>query len=136
QYDLWIASHPHDQGLPRVLNRRCWQRVVLNQDLDKALADCDQAIAIDPDDALALDSRAWLWLRQRLWQKARAEFDRSLAKKADGYSSLYGRGIARLNLGDKAGGEADLAAARKLRPEVDARYERDGLSAAQLAPHE
>lgn len=34
-------------------------------------------------------------------------------------NSLYGRGLAKLKMGDTAGGEADMAAARALLPGVD-----------------
>lgn len=133
QFDLWIAAHPKDGSLPTAYNGRCWRRVVTGHDLDKAMADCDQAIALDPANWLPVDSRAWVWLREGQWQKAREDFDHSLAMKAERVSSLYGRGIAKLRLGDKAGGDADLAAARKLRPGVDAEHQRNGLSAEQLA---
>ena len=97
------------------------------------MADCDQAIALDPANWLPVDSRAWVWLREGQWQKARDDFDRSLAMKPERVSSLYGRGIAKQRLGDKAGGDADLAAARRIRPDVDAEHQRNGLSAEQLA---
>ena len=33
-------------------------------------------------------------------------------------SSLYGRGLAKIKSGDAAGGEADIARAKKLKPDV------------------
>jgi len=135
QIDLWIASHPRDGGLPGAYNSRCWQRVVAGRELDKALADCNESLALDPDVPAHVDSRAWVWLRMGQWQKARAEFDHALQLRADEASSLYGRSIARQRLGDEAGGAADLAAARKLDPAMEAELQRDGLAPDRLAAH-
>ncbi len=134
QLDQWIASHRHDIGLASAYNSRCWSRVQLGTDLDKALSDCDDAVDKDPKIAIYVDSRAWVYLRMGQWQKALADFDRGLALRPDGTSSLYGRGIVRLHLGNQAAGEADLAAARKLKPAIDAEMKREGLSQEQLAP--
>jgi hypothetical protein len=41
--------------------------------------------------------------------------------------SLYGRGLAELRLGEKARGQADLAAAQKLDAGIDRRFASMGL---------
>ena len=130
QWTLWIADHPHDIGLAEAYNGRCWARVEAGIELDKALADCDEAIDAEGRNASFLDSRAWVYLRMGKPQKALADFDRGLAIKADGVFSLYGRSLVRLALGDAAAAQADLAAARQARPDIDAAIRKAGLPLA------
>jgi len=134
QIDLWIAAHPRDGGLSYAYNMRCWRRMVQGTALDKALADCNESLSLDPSISEHIDSRAWVWLRMGQWQKALAEFDRGLALRKDEASSLYGRGIVRRHLGERAAGEADLAEARKIDPALEAHMAHEGLAADKLAP--
>ena len=130
QWNLWIAAHPHDIALEDAHNGRCWARVVLGIELDQALDDCDKAVDAAPKNASYLDSRAWVYLRQGKLKKALADFDRGLAIRADGAWSLYGRGLVHLGVGDSTRAQADLAAARKLNPHIDADIQRSGLPTA------
>jgi tetratricopeptide (TPR) repeat protein len=116
QLNLWIAAHPDDSRRPLALNSRCWSRTLLNQDLDKALADCDAALRADPKLVAALDSRGLVRLRRGEYDKAIANYDAELAIRPKTAWSLYGRGLAKLKKGLKAEGDADIAAALALRP--------------------
>jgi predicted aspartyl protease/tetratricopeptide (TPR) repeat protein len=129
QWTLWIAAHRHDYMLERAWNGRCWARVRLGAELDAALEDCDNAVDADGKNADYRDSRGWVYVRQGKLQKAIADFDRGLAVEPRGAWSLYGRGLARLRQGDKAG-QADLDAARKAQADIDARVRRAGLPTA------
>jgi hypothetical protein len=42
-------------------------------------------------------------------------------------SALYGRGLARLKMGDKAGGDADISAAKTIHAKVDDDFTRYGV---------
>jgi Flp pilus assembly protein TadD len=42
-------------------------------------------------------------------------------------SALYGRGLARLKNGDKAGGDADIVAAKAIRAGIDGDFMRYGV---------
>ena len=132
QWDRWLPSHRHDIGRDHALNARCWNRVELGIELDKALDDCDAAVDIDDKNASFHDSRAWVWLRMGKLQKAVPEFDRALELDAKSVWSLYGRGLAQLALGDTVRGQADLAAARRDRPSIDRDVKRDGLPVAPM----
>ena len=134
QANFWIAAHKHDIDLAGALNARCWSHAELNVDLDKALDDCDDAVDADPKNASYLDSRAWTYLRLGKLKKSLADFDRGLAIKPDGAWSLYGRGLVRQGLGDAARAQADLAAARKVDPHIDAAIQRSGLPTAPALP--
>jgi len=130
QWTLWIAAHPHDIGLEHAYNGRCWARVELGIELDKALDDCDNAIDADENNASYLDSRAWVYLRLDKLPKALADFDRGIAIKPNGAWSLYGRGLVHLRLGQAALAQADLAEARQAQPDVDTAIKRAGLPTA------
>ena len=134
QWNLWIAAHKHDIGLDEAYNSRCWERVELGIELDKALDDCDEAVDANDKDASFIDSRAWVYLRMGKPQKALADFNRGLAIKADGASSLYGRGLVHLALDEASAAQADLAAARKVQPDIDDSVRRSGLPRAPEAP--
>jgi hypothetical protein len=65
----------------------------------------------------------------------RGQFDRAIACydivariKSNHTSSLYGRGLARRQTGDSAGGNSDVAAASAIEPDIVERFARDGLS--------
>ncbi len=133
QWNQWIPSHPHEITLASAYNGRCWARVELGLDLDKALDDCDEAVDADPKNASYLDSRAWVYLRLGKLQKSLADFDRGLAIQPTGSWSLYGRALVHLRLGETALGQADLAAARKQEPDIDAAVKRSGLPLAPAA---
>ncbi len=108
-------------------NSSCWERSTHNMELDTALADCEQAIKLAPDNVAYVDSRAMVRLRQGKLAEALADYNTVLAKAADMGPSLYGRGLVKLRLGDKVGGKADLAAARKVYPNVDEDFAGYGL---------
>ncbi|HEY4081090.1 MAG TPA: retroviral-like aspartic protease family protein [Burkholderiaceae bacterium] len=133
QWTAWIAAHPNDVLLGRVYNDRCWARTSLNTELKAALDDCDEAVHREGKAGVAYNTRGWLRLRQGDASKALADFDRALELNPNFVWAVYGRGIARRKLGDEAAGQADLAAARKLRPTVDAENARYGFSAEQQA---
>lgn len=129
QWDRWVPAHPHDLQLATVLNSRCWTRMLLGTELDKAIADCDRAIALEGKEASYLDSRGWVQLRRGEPRKALIDYERALALKPDSAWTLYGRGIARRLLGETDAGRADIEAARKLLSTIDAEAARWGLAA-------
>ena len=132
QLDPWLQFHPHDIGRPDAYDERCWSRVQLNVALDKALADCDAAIDLDDRTPTFVDSRGWVRLRLGQWAKAKSDFDKALAKSPELTSSLYGRSIALARLGNAGASQADLAAVRRLRPDIEEEMRKRGLSADQF----
>jgi len=127
QWSLWVPAHPNDIQLDHVLNSRCWARVLLNVDLDKALEDCDQAVDLQSKNSSYRDSRGWLHLRRGELDDALDDFNRALKLDPDYAWSLYGRGLVRLRTGHNATSQADLDAARKRQPNIDAQARREGL---------
>jgi tetratricopeptide (TPR) repeat protein len=111
-----LNSVPIDAGEREVphYNDRCWARAVAMIDLDAALADCNEALKLRPDFVPALDSRAFVHMRQQRFRDAVSDYDAALKASPKDPYSLYGRGIAKLRLGDNAGAQADIAASKEV----------------------
>jgi len=137
QYDLWIGSHPNDARISSALNGRCWLRARMNIDLPLALEDCKAAIDKDSGDASYRDSLGWTYLRLGDAASAKKAFDGAIKIEALPFS-LYGRALANLRLNDTADSERDLAAARRLKPQIDEEVRKEGFEFAtevqQLKP--
>jgi len=122
-----IAAHPDDKTL---LNTACWIRGAHGVDLDRAMSYCDKAVAAGRP-GYALVNRALVELQLGNFRGSLNDYNEVLADKnyvKDSGSSraLYGRGIARLRLGDR-GGESDLKSAVKLNALASADFEGVGL---------
>ncbi|WP_374534603.1 tetratricopeptide repeat protein [Phenylobacterium sp.] len=109
---------------PDALNQACWVRGEAKRELDRAIDICSRAIAQEPDNWIPLDSRSFVYFQQRNFEKALADADAALARQPASAQTLFLRGAVKLRLGRQAEGEADLAAARKLHPRIDAEYGR------------
>jgi tetratricopeptide (TPR) repeat protein len=121
-YDRALQLEPQDAGY---LNSRCYARAEQGRDLDKALADCEASLKIS-DDPNTLDSRAAVKLVAGDNAGAFADYDAAFTREPNLYSSLYGRGLARIRLGQVEAGERDIAAALAGRPDVATVFERLG----------
>jgi len=122
--DKILVSTPADIDL---LDQRCGLSAMSEHALDRALADCDAAIKVDPQSTDALDSRALAHLRLGQFDDAIADYNRALKIFPSKSAALYGRGIARLRKGLKAPGSADLASARSHDAKVADRFAEFGL---------
>lgn len=105
----FAAMRDQQPGDPELLNNVCWAQALAGFGLDLALADCDQAVAAG--EAAFIDSRAMVLLQLGRYAEAKADYERALVGAPDQIASIYGRGLARLALGDD-GGQEDLARAR------------------------
>lgn len=132
QLDLWIAAHDHDPRLAKAFNDRCWSKAVLNRDLATALSDCNSAIALNGKGGAAtapvFDSRAFVYLRDGEFNKSITDYTASLKLSPKNPWSLYGRGIAELRLNMAAKGEADIAEAVKIWPNIADVFNRRGIA--------
>ena len=109
------------------LNNRCWVRALIGRQLAEAEADCQAALKLRPDTPNILGSYALVALRAGRFDEAVKRYDRSLEKGPKRATALYGRGLAKLRLGDENGGQADLAAAKAINARVSGEYDRHGI---------
>ena len=100
-----------------VLGRHCYTAALAGL-LDMAELTCTEAIDKQTHDEGAYDTRGLVYLKMHQWDKAIADYDRALRARPDLTVALYGRGLARHATGDRAGGDADIAAATQGEPDI------------------
>jgi len=132
--DAWIHAHEDDSTLGGALNERCWARALANQALDGALHDCRKAIKRDGDRAAYLDSLGMVYLRMGNDAESIKAYRQALAQSPHTAWSHYGLGLAELHAGQIDAGKAELATARSLDNDIDARAARLGLVAPAASP--
>ena len=119
-----IALNPNSS---RAYNNRCFFAAMADRQLEQAVADCDDALRLLQNEAAALDrtsylniqkaaldSRGYANLRLGRLDAAIADFNAVLKIDPKYASSIYGRGLAEMQKGDRAGGEVDVAAAKAI----------------------
>lgn len=119
QYDLWLATHPSDVYRADALGGRCSARLHQHGDLNGAVRDCADALALGQD-------QPWIRLYHGLGLLLTAHagpalVDLNAVVAADPSNGLarYARGLARLKSGPSAAADEDLAAARRIAPNVE-----------------
>ncbi len=100
-----------------ILNFHCYTAAIAGLP-EMAELSCNEAIRLQGHDRGAYDSRGLAHLKMREWAKAVADYDEALAARPDLTLALYGRGLAKLGLGDTAGGGTDIAAAKQGEPDI------------------
>lgn len=121
-FDTAIRLEP---GNASYLNSRCYVRALQGRQLDLALADCEASLKIE-DDPNTLDSRASVKLQMGDFAGAFADYDAAFTREPSFYGSQYGRGLARIRLGQVEAGRRDIAAALAARPDADADFKKMG----------
>jgi tetratricopeptide (TPR) repeat protein len=99
-------------------NSRCWCRALDGKDLNAALGDCNESVRLRPNDGNTLNSRGLVQFTVGAFDAAIADYNTAVAQNAKDADSLYARGVAKLKKGDTAGGNADIAAAKAIKPEL------------------
>jgi len=135
QIDAWIGAHPKDENLARGLSARCWVRALANRELDAALADCDSALRKDRNSQV-MTYRGLVLYRMGRLDEAVTQYAVAIRAQPRAAMALYLRGLAEEKKGDKTDGDADLAAARAIAPNLAQEYRQFGLApdAASSAP--
>jgi tetratricopeptide (TPR) repeat protein len=67
----------------------------VKRNFDRAIADANQAIKLDPDDKNYLDTRGWAYLGNGDYDKAIADFEKVLQFDPNSQSSIDGLAEAR-----------------------------------------
>src|SRR5262249_28864095 len=113
---------------PPALNSRCWAKAVQGNDLNGALADCNAALHLRPESAATLDSLGFVYLRMSRFTDAIAQYTAAIERNSKLAPSFFGRGVAKLRSGDKAGGNADIVQAEALDPGVAKQFALYGVT--------
>lgn len=125
--DLATARLKQRPDSIQFLTARCRARAVAEVELNEALRDCNLALKLEPENSMATEARALLKLRMGRWDEAIADYDDVLRWLQNTPSAYHGRGIAKLRKGDKAGGEKDIAAAKRYGFDTHAEFESMGF---------
>lgn len=125
QISQQIESDPYNALL---WNQRCWLRAVSGEQLDLALADCEESLRLAPNSAHTYDSRGLVHLKLEQFPAALADYEAAVALEPGRAHYLYGRGIARLRVGDAARGRGDLALAERIEPTIRLQYAEYGVT--------
>lgn len=131
--DAYMSSVSYNS---MILALRCTLRMEASRELPLALEDCNLAVQYSPRHTFGLTARALLYLKLERWQEAEHDFAQAIELEGRDAGALFGRGLARIGRGDRAGGEQDLVAARRMRFDVGDEFVRLGLTepAAPSAP--
>ena len=100
---------------------RSWVRLCLKE-FDKAVADCDRAIQINPDAVMAYNNRSAAFLGLKNYQDALRDAHHAVSMKPDLASAYYNRAYALFQLAHYAHAIKDCDCAIELRPEHDNQY--------------
>ncbi len=130
-YDKAIADYDDairlDPSLGPAYNNRCLTRAIAGRDLVQAMADCDAALRLLPVNLDVRDVRGFIYLKLGDPAIAINEYNAALAIDPNRPIALWGRGLARIRLGQTKEGEADQAAARVLNPNIQRQFSIYGL---------
>ena len=85
---------------------------------DRAIEDYDQAIKFDPKYADAFFNRGNTYQDKGQPDRAIQDYDHAILLNPIHAGAFYNRGLAKKQKGDEAGAQADLAAARKIKPSI------------------
>jgi tetratricopeptide (TPR) repeat protein len=123
-FDSAISLNPNDAG---ALASRCYVRAVTGSELDAALADCTKSLGLEAN-GYTNDSRGLVYLKLNRFAEARADYDTAVKEDPKSASSLFGRGVAKKRLGDTAGANKDMAAAKAINSKIAATYASRGVT--------
>ena len=105
----------------------CCARVLLNIELQQALADRNRSLAHNGHDGETYERRGWLWLRLDNPAKALADFGKALSNGGVVDLSMYGRAVANERPGQTAAAKAAFTQARGKIRNIDSVAAQKGL---------
>jgi tetratricopeptide (TPR) repeat protein len=106
------------------LSQRCRVRASKSDGITDALADCNAALALAPKSAIALASLGVVKFVQGDYRGAVDALEDGQPEPV----TVFILGVAKHRLGDKAGGDADIAIAEKLQPGITEAMAKDHIS--------
>ena len=89
---------------------------VAKEDIDRAIADHDEAIKLDKKNSLAFNNRGNAYGAKGEFDRAIADYDQAIKLDPKNAAALYNRGLAKQKKGDIEGSDADIVQAKQLQP--------------------
>jgi tetratricopeptide (TPR) repeat protein len=114
-------------GLAVAWNDRCFVRAEANRELEQALADCNEALRLQPKAAYIMDSRGMVYFRMGKLHEAQKDYGAALAIDPGLAPTLFMRGVVKRRKGLQAEGDADIKAAQAIEPDVGKDYVKFGI---------
>jgi tetratricopeptide (TPR) repeat protein len=100
------------------LRNRCGIKYTAD-DYDGALEDCNRAVSMDPKSAIGYERRGHVFVMKGETKRAMADYDEAIRLDPRNAYALNARGHLKQRLGDNAGGDADIARAEKIKPDIN-----------------
>lgn len=123
-YDEALLLAPHYVA---ALNNRCWALTAIGR-VKEALDDCNVSLRVRPGFDITHHNRGFANFRAGNFGEARSDLDFALQANPKRPQALFLRGLIKLRSGDAPGGEADIAAAKRLRSTVEDQFRRMGVT--------
>jgi tetratricopeptide (TPR) repeat protein len=118
---LWTDVIRRYPTLPTAYTHRAWA-LQEHGEADRALADLDRALGLDPENEEALSTRGTIHLMRQDYPRARADLDASVRLRPGSSAAWNNRGLVRLNQGDASGAIEDFTRAIGLSPRSSEGY--------------
>jgi len=115
-----------EPGEWRMHGGRCWSHAVLGKELVGALADCTEAIRLQPTDANLYNSRGFVQFRLGAYAQAVGDYDHAIALAPQTPSSWFMRGQAKARMDDPSSSQ-DIEQGLAGEPGIAARYAGYGI---------
>ena len=93
----------------------------------RAIQDFDKAIALEPSE-VNFNNRAYTYFQMGEFRRAIQDYDQTVALNPKSAGYRYMRGLAKLRSNDASGGNADIAAAVAIEPQVAEQYAAAGVT--------
>jgi tetratricopeptide (TPR) repeat protein len=87
-------------------------------DFDRAIEDYDRAIDLNPQYAQAFNNRGMAYANKVDWDRAIRDYDRAIELDPGYTAAFYNRGVAKLKSGKIRDGNADIATAKAINPDI------------------
>jgi len=115
-----------DAGNATAASGKALNRTMLNQTAE-AVTDCNAILAASPEHHTANETCGMVYLKASDWARAVKAFDKALAGSPSDPQPLFGRGLARLKLGQSVAAKADFDEAAKSPTKIADLFARFGL---------
>jgi tetratricopeptide (TPR) repeat protein len=126
--DNYTSAIALDPNFGLAYNNRGLSRAITGKDLLQALADCDMALKLLPNNLDVRDTRGFIYLKLGDPALALNEYNAALERDPNRPTALFGGGLAKIRMGNVQSGEGEQAAARILDPDIDKQFTIYGLN--------